>query len=87
MKKREGVVIAAISTCPVFCRTLRYRGAIAAAFAGDILRIEDMGSTNGTSVDGAKTHPTCPALQAAPSSRLGHRTWRLVRLTKRLRIK
>jgi len=41
-------------------------------FAGDILRIEDMGSTNGTSVDGTKVHPTVPLpLQAGAKLKIG----------------
>jgi adenylate cyclase len=74
MKKREGIVIGRdFDLCEVVLShpTVSRRHA-RLAFAGDVLRIEDMGSTNGTSVDGAKAHPTVPLpLQAGSKLRIG----------------
>jgi adenylate cyclase len=74
MKKRGGVVIGRdFDVCEVVLShpTVSRRHA-RLVFAGDILRIEDLGSTNGTSVDGAKAHPTVPLpLQAGAKLKIG----------------
>ena len=74
MKKREGVVIGRdLDVCEVVLShpTVSRRHA-RLVFAADILQIEDLGSTNGTSVDGAKAHPTVPLpLQAGAKLKIG----------------